>query len=206
MITILDYGAGNLRSVVRACRALDMESVVVQNPDGLRDAERIIFPGVGAAPTAMENLERLGVVEALTEAVGRGVPTLGICVGAQVALERSEEGDTPCIGIIKGNTRLFKLADPSLKVPHIGWNEVRVKRPHSLLEGLNPGDEFYFVHSYYLDPVEPERVYATTDYGGEFASAIGQDNFFATQFHPEKSGRFGLELLARFARWEGTPC
>ena len=206
MITILDSGAGNLRSVQRACRALDMDSIVVQDPDGVRAAERIIFPGVGAAPTAMQNLERLGVVEALVEAVEAGVPTLGICVGAQVALDRSDEGDTKCIGLIAGDTRLFQLSDPSLKVPHIGWNEVRVVRPHPLLEGLKPGDEFYFVHSYYLDPNDRERVFATTDYGGDFASAIGRDNFFATQFHPEKSGRFGLELLERFASWEGTPC
>ena len=206
MITILDYGAGNLRSVQRACRALGMESVVVQEPGGLENAERIIFPGVGAAPTAMENLERLGVVDALAEAVTRGVPTLGICVGALVALDHSEEGESKCIGLMRGVTRLFDLDDPSLKVPHIGWNEVRVARPHPLLEGIAAGDEFYFVHSYYLDPDDAQQVYATTNYGGDFASAIGRDNFFATQFHPEKSGQFGLAVLERFARWEGTPC
>lgn len=206
MITILDYGAGNLRSVQRACAALGMDSVVVQDPDGLRDARRIIFPGVGAAPAAMENLIRLGVVDALREAIDSGVPTLGICVGAQVALARSEEGDTPCIGLIEGQTRRFRLPDPSLKIPHIGWNEVRVVRPHPLLEGIAPGDEFYFVHSYFLDPSDPECVFTVTDYGGEFASSIGRDNFFATQFHPEKSGRFGLELLQRFAKWEGSAC
>lgn len=206
MITILDYGAGNLRSVERACHALDQKTTVVQTPEGLRDAERIIFPGVGAAPTAMENLHRLGVVDALVERVHAGVPTLGICVGAQVALDRSEEGDTPCIGLLPGVTRLFKLADPALKVPHIGWNAVRSIRPHPLLSGLNPGDEFYFVHSFHLDPEREEDRFAVTDYGGEFCSAIGRDTFFATQFHPEKSGRFGLELLERFAHWEGGAC
>lgn len=206
MITILDYGAGNLRSVQRACRALGMDSTVVQTPEGLRNAERIIFPGVGAAPAAMDNLNRLGVVDALVEAVRSGVPTLGICVGAQVALDRSDEGDVKCIGLMAGDTRLFNLPDPALKVPHIGWNEVRVVRPHPLLEGLKQGDEFYFVHSYFLDPKSSDHVYSTTDYGSSFASAIGQDNFFATQFHPEKSGRFGLELLKRFATWDGTPC
>ena len=206
MITILDYGAGNLRSVQRACRALGEASIVVDNPDGLGDAERIIFPGIGAAPAAMENLLRLGVVEALAERVREGVPTLGICIGAQVALDRSEEGNIPCLGLIPGVTRLFELDDSSLKVPHIGWNEVRPIRPHPLLEGLDAGDEYYFVHSYYLDPSDPKDAYAVTDYGGDFCCAIGRGSFFATQFHPEKSGRFGLALLERFAAWKGDPC
>ncbi len=206
MITILDYGAGNLRSVQRACRALGEASQVVRDPDGLRDARRIIFPGVGAAPAAMENLQRLGVVDALAECVRRGVPTLGICVGAQVALDHSEEGDTRCIGLLPGSTRHFELGDQGLKVPHIGWNEVRGVQPHPLLDGIEAGDEFYFVHSYYLDPADPRDSYAVTDYGGDFCCAIGRDNLFATQFHPEKSGRLGLALLERFARWEGETC
>ena len=206
MITILDYGAGNLRSVQRACHVLGEASVVVQDPDALRGAERIVFPGIGAAPTAMENLLRLGVIEALVESIDRGVPTLGICIGAQVALEHSEEGNTPCLGLIPGVTRLFQLEEAGLKVPHIGWNEVRTIRPHPLLEGIEAGDEFYFVHSYYLDPSEASDCYAVSDYGGDFCCAIGRDSFFATQFHPEKSGRFGLSLLERFARWEGETC
>ncbi|MCH7867300.1 MAG: imidazole glycerol phosphate synthase subunit HisH [Myxococcales bacterium] len=206
MITILDYGAGNLRSVQRACHALGEASVVVQDPDGLRRAERIIFPGIGAAPAAMENLSRIDLVEALTESVHKGIPTLGICIGAQVALARSEEGDTPCLGLIPGVTRLFDLKDAGLKVPHIGWNEVRTIRPHPLLAGIEPGDEFYFVHSYFLEPSETDDCYAVSDYGGDFCCAIGRDNFFATQFHPEKSGRFGLSLLERFASWEGGVC
>jgi glutamine amidotransferase len=206
VITILDYGAGNLRSVQRACLALGQASVVVKDPEGLRGAERIIFPGIGAAPAAMENLLQLGVVEALAERVREGVPTLGICIGAQVALDRSEEGDIPCLGLIPGVTRLFNFDDPSLKVPHIGWNEVRPVRPHPLLEGIDPGDEFYFVHSYYLDPSNEEDAYAVSDYGGDFCCAIGRGSFFATQFHPEKSGRFGLELLERFTAWKGDPC
>ncbi|MCP4038414.1 MAG: imidazole glycerol phosphate synthase subunit HisH [bacterium] len=206
MITILDYGAGNLRSVQRACRAIGQAECVVRDVDELRRAERIIFPGIGAARSAMDNLAELGIVEAFVECVEQGIPTLGICIGAQVALDRSEEGDTPCLGLIPGMTRLFDLGDPSLKVPHIGWNEVRTTRPHPLLEGLAPGDEFYFVHSYYLDPEKPENRYAVSDYGGEFTVAIGEGSFFATQFHPEKSGRFGLELLERFASWEGGGC
>ena len=110
------------------------------------------------------------------------------------------------LGNVFKKTFLFKLDDPSLKVPHIGWNEVRPVRPHPLLEGIDPGDEFYFVHSYYLDPSNEEDAYAVSDYGGDFCSAIGRGSFFATQFHPEKSGRFGLELLERFATWKGDPC
>jgi glutamine amidotransferase len=203
VITILDYGAGNLRSVQRACRAIGQEECVVRDVDGLRSAERIIFPGIGAARSAMDTLEELGVIPALIECVEQGTPCLGICIGAQVALDRSEEGDTPCLGLIPGTTRLFQLDDPTLKVPHIGWNEVRVTQPHPLLDGLDPGDEFYFVHSYYLDPDSPEHSYAVSDYGGEFTCAVGRGSFFATQFHPEKSGRFGLELLSRFAQWNG---
>ena len=199
MITILDYGAGNLRSVQRACHALGEASVVVQDADGLRSAERIIFPGIGAAPAAMENLSRIDVAEALTESVHKGIPTLGICIGAQVALARSEEGDTPCLGLIPGVTRLFDLKDAGLKVPHIGWNEVRTTRPHPLLAGIEPGDEFYFVHSYFLDPSEPDNCYAVSDYGGDFCSMIWRDNVYATQFHPEKSQDDGLTILKNFA-------
>jgi glutamine amidotransferase len=128
---------------------------------------------------------------------------LGICIGAQIILDRSEEGDVACLGILPGSTKRFRLADPRLKVPHIGWNEVKVEKPHPLLAGLAPGDELYFVHSYFPSPEDGSRVYATADYGGTFCCALGRDNLFATQFHPEKSGPIGLDLLARFARWDG---
>ncbi len=206
MITIVDYGAGNLRSVQRACRALNQPERVVGDPDEIQRAERIIFPGVGAAPSAMERLIELGLDDALRGAVAAGVPTLGICIGAQVLLDRSEEGDVACLGLLPGVTRRFDLADASLKVPHIGWNEVRAARPHPLLDGLQPGDEFYFVHGYYLDPANPDDAFALSDYGGDFCSAIGRDNLFATQFHPEKSGRLGLAMLDRFADWDGKVC
>jgi len=206
VISILDYGAGNLRSVQRACQAIGEPQCVVRDVDGLRRAERIIFPGIGAAASAMENLAALGVSEALLECVRQGIPTLGICIGAQVALDRSEEGETPGLGLLPGVTRRFEFDDPTLKVPHIGWNEVRVTRAHPLLEGVQPGAEFYFVHSYYLDPESAEHRYAVSEYGGDFTVAIGQGSFFATQFHPEKSGRLGLDLLKRFGRWEGSAC
>ncbi|HVU01081.1 MAG TPA: imidazole glycerol phosphate synthase subunit HisH [Polyangiaceae bacterium] len=204
MITIVDYNAGNLRSVQRACRAAGIESVITQDPDALRKAERIIFPGVGAARSAMETVVLRGLDDALRESFGRGTPLLGICIGCQIVLDRSEEGDTPCLGLLPGATVRFRLADPRLKVPHMGWNAVRVERPHPLLREIEPGDEFYFVHSFYPSPKEPERVFATADYGGSFCCALGKDNLFATQFHPEKSGPLGLALLRRFSKWDGS--
>lgn len=206
MITIVDYNAGNLRSVKRACDAVGLESELSRDPDVIARADKIIFPGVGAAQSAMQNLRETGLSAALVRAFERGTPILGICVGAQIILDRSEEGETQALGFIAGETRRFQLKDPRLKIPHIGWNQVNVERPHPLLEGIQPDDEFYFVHGYYPCPKALENVYATTDYGGSFACAIGRGNLFATQFHPEKSGKLGLALLQRFARWEGTAC
>lgn len=206
MLTIVDYNAGNLRSVKRACDKVGLEAQLTQDPDVVVRASKIIFPGVGAAKSAMDTLHRSGLDEALKSAAKKGTPILGICVGAQIMLDRSEEGDVPSLGLIPGVTRRFKLADPKLKIPHIGWNQVRVQQAHPLLAGLRDSDEVYFVHSYYLDPTARANIYATTDYGGEFCCAIGRDNLFATQFHPEKSGPVGLALLQRFSQWEGTPC
>lgn len=204
MITIVDYNAGNLRSVKRACDAVGIESVLSGDPDAVARASRVIFPGVGAAKSAMDTLRATGLDQAIVSAVNKGTPTLGICLGAQIVLDRSEEGDVRALGLIEGVTVRFRLADRRLKVPHIGWNDVRVTREHPLLEGIVPGDEFYFVHSYYPAPKDPARVYATADYGSPFCCALGRDNLFATQFHPEKSGPLGLSLLERFSRWEGT--
>jgi glutamine amidotransferase len=198
MITIVDYNAGNLRSVKRACDAVGIDSVFTQDPDALGHAERIIFPGVGAAASAMETVKRRGLDVALRDAVARGIPTLGICIGAQIILDHSEESDTPCIGLIPGNTVKFRAKSPGIKIPHMGWNAVRVEKPHPLLAGFEPGDELYFVHSYYPSPKDSERVYATAD------CALGRDNLFATQFHPEKSGPIGLGVLRRFSTWDGA--
>lgn len=206
MITIVDYNAGNLRSVKRACDAVGIDAIFTQDADAVARAQRVIFPGVGHARSAMETLEKTGLRDAVVAAFERGTPVLGICVGAQLLLDGSEEGPTQGLGLIPGMTRLFRLDDPGLKIPHMGWNAVRATRPHPLLAGLQQGDELYFVHSYYLAPSNPEHVFAVSDYGGEFACAIGRDNLFATQFHPEKSGRLGLDVLSRFATWEGTPC
>ena len=205
MITIVDYNAGNLRSVKRACDAAGVDSVLTQDPAGILAASRVIFPGVGAAKSAMDTVRERGLDAALREVVRRGTPVLGICIGAQIILDRSEEGDVPCLGLIRGTTKRFRFDDPRLKVPHIGWNEVIVEKRHPLLAGLEPGDELYFVHSYYPSPEDPAAVYATADYGGRFCCALGNGkNLFATQFHPEKSGPAGLDLLSRFARWDGA--
>ena len=203
MLAIVDYGAGNIGSVQRACAEIGIESIITANPEMIKNARRIIFPGVGAAPSAMENLNRTGLGTAVKEAFAAGIPILGICIGAQVVLDRSEEGNTSCLGLIPGTTVRFKLKDQSFKIPHIGWNNVKVIQSHPVLEDIDKEDEFYFVHSYYPQPAKKENVYAVSDYGGEFCCAVGNKNLFAVQFHPEKSGRFGLQMLRRFAKWDG---
>ncbi|MFH1647880.1 MAG: imidazole glycerol phosphate synthase subunit HisH [Chloroflexota bacterium] len=204
MITIIDYNAGNIRSVQRACAEVGIEAVTTTSPADVLRADRLIFPGVGAAPSAMAYLQKTGLDAALVEAFAAGTPVLGICLGAQIVLESSEEGPQKCLGLVPGKTVRFRLKDPRLKIPHMGWNGVKAVRPHPLLDGINDGDEFYFVHSFYPGPSREENVYAVTDYGGDFCSALGYKNLFATQFHPEKSGRLGLHLLERFTRWDGS--
>ena len=201
MITIVDYDAGNPTSVKRALASVGVDSVVSPSADVVRDAERIIFPGVGHASSTMAVLIERGLDRALTDAFTRGTPILGVCVGAQLSLAHSEEGDTRCLGLVPGTVRRFPELGPGLKVPHMGWNRIRIKRPHPLFEGLPSDNEFYFVHSYYLAPEHEEQVLAVTEHGIEFASAFAVDNFAAVQFHPEKSGPLGLALLERFARW-----
>ena len=204
MIAIVDYGAGNIRSVQRACAEIGIQSVVVSTPEDLQNAERIIFPGVGAAPTTMETLERTGLAKSLKRSFKSGVPILGICLGAQIVLDSSEEGNTPCLRLLRGATVRFKFQDTSLKIPHMGWNSIKVTQTHPLLEGIRPEDEFYFVHAYYPQPLNRENIYAVTDYGIEFCCALGYKNLFAVQFHPEKSGRLGLQILKRFTEWDGS--
>ncbi len=204
MITIIEYGAGNIRSVLRACTEVGIHAIITNDPAEVTQAEKIIFPGVGAAASAMKYLKKTGLDEAIRNAYETGIPILGICLGAQIVLEKSEEGNQKCLGLVPGKTVRFHLEDKSLKIPHMGWNEVTVVQPHPLLEGIRPGDELYFVHSFYPQPANNENVYANADYGGDFCAALGQKNLFAVQFHPEKSGRLGLEMLGRFARWDGS--
>lgn len=204
MTIIVDYDAGNLRSVQRACCEVGLDAQISADPDHLRHAERIIFPGVGAAGAAMHSMQSRGLAEALNEAIAQGTPVLGICLGLQISLDYSEENDTQTLGLIPGRVVRFHFRpEQQLKIPHMGWNEVRVVQPHPVLAGIEPGDEFYFVHGYYPQPDQAGDVYARTDYDTEFASAVGRNNYVATQFHPEKSGRVGLRLLANFAQWGG---
>jgi len=203
MIAIVDYKAGNLTSVQLAFRALGCEAAVTSDPRVILSAERVVFPGVGAAGSAMRNLAGLHLVDALKQVAARGTPFLGICLGTQILLEHSEEdGGTPTLGILPGRVPRFQPVDRWDKVPQIGWNQVRIARPHPLLEGIADGSEFYFVHSFYPAPADPSLAIGTTDYAGvTFASMVGRANVAATQFHPEKSGRIGLRLLANFTRW-----
>jgi glutamine amidotransferase len=203
VIVIIDYQAGNLTSVVRSCKALGVEGTVTQDPAVVAQATRVIFPGVGAAGKAMATLRDLGLDQALRRCFDRGVPILGICLGAQVILEHSDENDAPCLGLVPGRTRALPRVD-ALKVPHMGWNRVRFLKSHQVFKGLPDAAEYYFVHSYYPAPESATMVLGVTEHGIEFPSAIGRRNLVATQFHPEKSGRFGLQILENFLAWDGS--
>ena len=205
MIAIIDYKAGNLTSVRLALEHLGVACEVTQEPERIRAAQRVIFPGVGAAGEAMKHLQALGLRETLQAVLASGTPFLGICLGTQVIFEFSEEdGGTPCMGLIPGRVRRFSPVDARCKIPQMGWNTVEFARPHPLFAGIEERSEFYFVHSYYPAPSDPAYVVGETEYAGvRFASAVGRKNLFATQFHPERSGRVGLRLLANFSKWDG---
>jgi glutamine amidotransferase len=202
-LVIIDYQAGNLTSVVRSFKALGVEGRVTQDPAQVAAASRVVFPGVGAAGKAMATLRELGLDLALKESFRKGVPILGICLGAQIILESSEENEAPCLGLLPGHTRALPHGS-GLKIPHMGWNRVRFLRPHPVFQGLPEEAEYYFVHSYYPDPAETAMVLGVTEHGVEFPSALGWRNLVATQFHPEKSGRYGLKILANFLAWDGA--
>jgi glutamine amidotransferase len=201
MITLIDYKAGNLTSVRRALDHLGIPAQITADPDEVRRADKLIFPGVGAAGAAMGVLRERGLDSALKDVFKAGTPILGICIGCQIILDKSEEDDAECLGLLSGKTIRFSVKNPLMKIPHMGWNAVTVTQSHPILSHLCPGDEFYFVHSYYPQPNDPSQIYATSDYGGEFPVAIGKDNLFAVQFHTEKSGAVGLKVLENFAGW-----
>ena len=209
MIAILDYRAGNLTSVERALRFLGFPCEVTASHEKIRAAERIIFPGVGAAGKAMQDLKELGLDDLIKERFRAGVPILGICVGLQVLLDYSEENETPCLGIIPGKVRLFprNLRDEQgnpLKIPHMGWNQVVFPHPHPVFKEVPVGSEFYFVHSYYPEPADPADALGRTAYGMPVVAAVGRRNLAAVQFHPEKSGPPGLQILRNFCQWNGV--
>jgi len=208
MIAIIDYKAGNLTSVQRALDSLGCRSIITRVPGEIAEAERIIFPGVGAAGKAMADLRELKLDRVLIDSFNQGKPILGICLGTQIIMEWSDENKTECLGLIRGNVVRFPedLRDvhgDRLKVPHMGWNRVNFKRRHPVLEGIDPESEFYFVHSYYPKPADPDQVLGETSHGLSFASVLSNRNLVAVQFHPEKSGRAGLFLLSNFCQWKG---
>ena len=209
MIGIIDYKAGNLTSVARALHFLGQPCEVTEDPVALDACDRLIFPGVGAAGEAMINLRRRGLDRRLREWIADGKPTLGICLGTQVIFARSEENDAQCLGIVPGSVRRFPgdMRDQEgrfLKIPHMGWNRVLFSRSHPVFADLPADAEFYFVHSYYPAPADPDYALGWTDYGIRFCAAIARRNLVAVQFHPEKSGVPGLRILANFCRWEGN--
>jgi imidazole glycerol-phosphate synthase subunit HisH len=217
MVAIIDYRAGNLTSVKLGLEYIGVECEITDQPERILAAERVIFPGVGAAGAAMQTL-RGGLADTIKAVVAKGTPFMGICLGTQVIFEFSEEdGGVQCIGLVPGSVKRF--AAPSIrptdraysgpavywKIPQMGWNAVEFARAHPVLEGIESGSEFYFVHSYYPAPSDQSYVVGRTEYAGaRFASAIGRGNLFATQFHPERSGRIGLRLLENFSRWDGA--
>lgn len=204
MIAIIDYNAGNLTSVKRAMDYLGKESVITDDYSQIIKADRVIFPGVGAAGRAMADLRKRGLDRAIIKAFEDKKPILGICLGTQIIMEMSEENDTRCLGIIRGRVSRFAGESSGMKVPHMGWNSVILKRNHPLFQGVEQGSEFYFVHSYYPVPDEPEKIVGETDYINRFASFLAAGNLAAMQFHPEKSGMPGLKILANFSEWDGT--
>ena len=199
MIAIIDYKAGNLTSVARALDSLGYENRITDDIDTILYAERVIFPGVGAAKATMGNLQKSSLDEVLLKFYKSGKPMLGICIGIQILFEHSEEEDTECLGLLRGFVKKYP-AEKHLKVPQIGWNEVWQVQPHKIFEGVPNPAHFYFVNSYYPVPDEKETIIGKTTYGLEFCSAIAHNNLIATQFHLEKSGRVGLKMLSNFLK------
>ncbi len=202
MIGVVDYRAGNAPSVMYALERLGVPARLARTGADVAAVDRLVLPGVGAAAATVASLTESGLVAPLTEAVvAARRPFLGICIGLQVLLEHSEEGDVDCLGWVPGRVARFPDA---LRVPQIGWNRVRATRPHPVTDGLGDDAYCYFVNSYYAVPAESADALGVTEYGEEFCSVVGRGNIVATQFHAEKSGPVGLALLERFAKWDGT--
>jgi glutamine amidotransferase len=213
-VAIIDYGSGNLHSAAKAFERAAREEAsplavkVTSRPEEVRDAERIVLPGVGAFADCRNGLARIpGMIEAIEESVRmRGKPFLGICVGLQLMAERGlEHGVTPGLGWIKGEVRAIAPSDASLKIPHMGWNTLALRRKHALLEGIPTGESglnAYFVHSYHFVPERPDALVASTDYGGPITAFVAKDNLAGSQFHPEKSQKLGLAVIANFLKWK----
>jgi glutamine amidotransferase len=205
MIAIIDYNMGNVASIENIFRKIAREAVITSEPSVLRKADKLILPGVGAFDYGMQNLQSLGIIDVLKEKVmEKGASLLGICLGMQLLTEGSEEGVLPGLGFIKAHTKRFfsEWCGEKMKVPHMGWNYVHVKEDSPLFQNSEQNMRFYFVHSYYVECEDESDVLATTEYGNCFASVIGHGNILGVQFHPEKSHKFGINLLKNYAELE----
>lgn len=200
MITVVDYGAGNIGSVLNMIRKVGGQAVASGQSDELLKAEKILLPGVGSFDNAMSRLKNLALIEVLQGRAEAGVPFFGICLGMQLLSNNSEEGTLPGLGLIPGSVRRFKFdaEQAHLKIPHMGWNRAEPLREHSLCKGLENDARFYFVHSYFYECKNPEHVLFKSTYGSDFASGIQRENVMGVQFHPEKSHRYGMQLLKNF--------
>ncbi len=197
MIAIIDYGMGNLRSVEKGFAKVAIEAEITSDISVIDRAEAVVLPGVGAFRDCIRNLENLRLIDAVVRSIEKGKPYLGICLGLQILFTESEEfGLCKGLDILKGRVKRFPATD--LKIPHMGWNTVKLKKTPPIMEGIEDESFFYFVHSYYVSPKDDDIVAGTTEYGIEFTSMIWKDNIFATQFHPEKSQRLGLKILENF--------
>ena len=194
-VVVVDYRSGNLRSVAKALETVGVNPLVTDSPAHVEDAPALILPGVGSGPAAMDALRERRLVEPLRRYVASGRPFLGVCLGLQLLLDRTEEGDAPCLGIVSGRV---KRLPQGLKVPHMGWNSVRLNQDHPVLQGIPQDSYFYFVHSFYAAPDDNGSVAGVTQYGVPFCSVYARDNLVATQFHPEKSGSIGLQIYRNF--------
>lgn len=209
-IAVVDYGMGNLRSVAKALEhvAPAKSIVVTDDPEAIASAGRVVFPGQGAMPDCMREMDARGLRAPLVQAA-RSKPFLGLCIGLQMLFQSSEEGDTPGLGVLPGRVVRFPAvltdaAGAKLKVPHMGWNQVYQTSPHPMWEGIPDGSRFYFVHSYFVNTADPALIAGTSNYPSSFTCAIARNNIFAVQFHPEKSQSAGLRLLSNFVSWNGA--
>ena len=199
-LAVIDYDSGNLRSVAKALELVGVAPLVTGDPDELASADAVVFPGVGSAPAAMEALRKRGLVQPLRDYVASGRAFLGVCLGLQLLMDSTEEGGAQCLGIIPGVVRRLPSG---IKVPHMGWNSVKLQKPHPVFDGIPQDSFFYFVHSYYAVPSEPSDEIGATQYGVTFCSVYAQGNLIATQFHPEKSGDTGTRIYKNFCALAG---
>lgn len=194
-ITLVDYDSGNLRSVTQALGFAQIKPIVSGKPADILSADAVILPGVGSGNSAMQALRRKQLIEPIREFITSGRPFMGICLGLQLLMDFTSEGETECLGVVSGTADHLPSG---VKVPHMGWNQVKITQEHKLTRGINQNSYFYFAHSYYVIPTNENLVLGTTSYGVDFCSILAKDNIVATQFHPEKSGPIGLKLYSNF--------